>query len=88
MDMRNENFSPISLEKFQKAIVRPVSYENAIILRAIILNTHGSREGLIYVLLPKTLAGSELVEKILRALFGVLRFFDLVFFQGTTNTPF
>ena len=38
--------------------VRPVSYENRIILRAIILNTHGSREapkthGLTYVLLAQ-----------------------------------
>ena len=38
--------------------LRPVSYENRIILRAIILNTHGSREapkthGLTYVLLAQ-----------------------------------
>ena len=38
--------------------IRPVSYENRIILRAIILNTHGSREapkthGLTYVLLAQ-----------------------------------
>jgi len=37
-----------------------LSYENAIILRAIILNTHGSREapethGLIYVLLAQNI---------------------------------
>ena len=42
----------------EKCSVRPVSYENRIILRAIILNTHGSREapkthGLTYVLLAQ-----------------------------------